>query len=253
MGTKKQYLGWGIAALAMVAILVLATGCTGLTAPGGGSAYPTNQISVTGEGLAYGEPDVAYIDLGVDVTNAQVSPALEQANQAVSAVQEAIKAADVADEDIQTTSFNVYPEDRYDPQTGQPSGERVFHVQNILRITVRDVSKVGAIIDAGTGAGANAVHNISFGILETSDLAAQARTEAVADARKRAEQLANELGFALGDVTLINETYGSVPVYQPSFAAQDAAGRGGGGGAVVNSGQLAVSVQVNVTFKLTPK
>jgi uncharacterized protein YggE len=250
MGTQKHYSSWGMVALALVAVLVLATGCAGLGA--GSPGYPTNQISVAGEGQAYGKPDVAYVDLGIDVTNPNVSPALDQANQTLSAVQEAIKKAGVADEDIQTTSFNVYPEDRYDPQTGQPTGERVFHVQNILRITVRDVSKVGAVIDAGTGAGANTVHNVSFGMLETAELAAQARTEAVADAKKRAEQLAKELGVKLGSATIISETYGSVPVYEPSFAAQDAVGGRGGAGAPVSSGQLVVSVQVNVTFNLTP-
>lgn len=249
MSTTKLYSNWMMVGLGMVAVVIVATGCAGFGA--GGQNYPTNQISVAGSGEAYGKPDVAYVDLGIDVTNPNVSPALDQANQVMSTVQEAIKGEDIAEEDIQTTSFNVYPEDRYDPQTGQPTGERVFHVQNILRITVRDVSKVGAVIDAGTGAGANTVHNVSFGILDTEELASQARTEAVADAKKRAEQLADELGVKLGGATLVSETYGSVPVYEPSFATKDAA-VGRGGGAVVSSGQLVVSVQVNVTFNLIP-
>ena len=250
MEMQKQYRSGVMVGLALVAVVILATGCAGLGA--GSQSYPTNQISVAGSGEAYGKPDVAYVDLGIDVTNPSVSSALDQANQVVSAVQEAIKEAGVAEEDIQTTSFNVYPEDRYDPQTGQPTGERVFHAQNILRVTVRDVSKVGAVIDAGTGAGANTVHNVSFGILETEALASEARTKAVADAKKRAQQLADEMGVKLGSATLITETYGSsVPVYEPSFATKDAAGRGGGG-AVVNSGQLVVSVQVNVTFSFRP-
>lgn len=249
MEMRKQYRSGVMVGLALVAVVILATGCAGLGA--GSQSYPTNQISVAGSGEAYGKPDVAYVDLGIDVTNPSVSSALDQANQAMSAVQEAIKEAGVAEEDIQTTSFNIYPEDRYDPQTGQPTGERVFHAQNILRVTVRDVSKVGAVIDAGTGAGANTVHNVSFGILETEALASEARTKAVADAKKRAEQLAKELGVKLGSATLISETYGSVPVFEPSFATKDSA-VGRGGGAVVSSGQLVVSVQVNVTFNLIP-
>lgn len=249
METRKQYSGWQLAGLGLVIVAILATGCAGFGATGS-QGYPTNQISVAGSGEAYGEPDVAYIDLGINVTNPNVSPALDQANQIMSTVQEAIKEAGVAEEDIQTTSFNVYPEDRYDPQTGQPTDERVFRVQNIMRIAVRDVSKVGAVIDAGTGAGANTVHNVSFGILDNEELAAQARTEAVADAKKRAQQLADEMGVKLGSATIVSETYGSVPVYESAFA-QDAVGRGGGG-AVVSLGQLVVSVQVNMTFDFTP-
>lgn len=249
METRKQYSSWVMVALATAAVALLATGCAGFGA--GGQNYPTNQISVTGSGEAYGKPDVAYIDLGIDVTNPSVGPALDQANQVMGSVQEAIKGAGIAEEDIQTTSFNVFPEERFDPQTGQPTGERVFHVQNIVRITVRDVSKVGSVIDAGTEAGANTVHNVSFGILETEELAAEARTKAVADAKKRAQQLADELGVKLGGATIINETYGSVPVYQPSFATKETAA-GLGGAAPVSSGQLVVSVQVNVTFNLTP-
>ena len=166
MFTHMRSSSWnkvGIVGLALVTVLVLATGCMGasLNASSDGSG-PVNQISVAGSGEAYGKPDVAYVDLGIDVTNAKVSLALNQANQVISKVQTEVKKAGVADEDIQTSTFSVYPEDQTDPQTGQPTGDRVYHVQNILHITVRDVSKVGDVIDAGTGAGANTVQNISF-------------------------------------------------------------------------------------------
>ncbi|MBN1312968.1 MAG: SIMPL domain-containing protein [Anaerolineae bacterium] len=251
MFTSKQYRSWkmvGLMGVALIAVLVLATGCTGgsLASPAG-AGNTTNRITVSGSGQAYGKPDVAYVDLGIDVTNTSISPALTQANQVIDDVQAAVKEAGIAEEDIQTTNFSVYPEDRYDPQTGQPTGERIYHVQNVLRITVRDVSKVGNVIDAGTGAGANTVHNVSFSILDTQDLADQARTEAVADAKERAQQLADGFDVKLGGATLISESYDSVPVVLP---AADFVGKGGG--APVSSGQLVVSVQVNVTFNLIP-
>jgi uncharacterized protein YggE len=255
MSINKQFLDRGkvgMMGLALVAVSVLATGCSGVGLGTSGGSYPANQVSVTGSGDAYGTPDVAYVDLGIDVTNSEVSQALNQANQTITAVQDAVKKAGVAEEDIQTTNFSVYPQDSYDPQTGQPTGQRTYHVQNVLHITVRDVGKVGSIIDAGTGAGANTVQSVTFGILDTAKLAEEARTKAIADARERAQQLADGLGVKLGTANLISETYGSVPVTTQAF---DLAGKGGGAVAApapVSSGQLVVTVQVNVTFNITP-
>lgn len=251
---EKQVNHWSKLALVAVGLLVviaLATGCSG--AIGGSSAgegvVNYNTITVTGSGDATGAPDVAYIQLGVNVSDANAGTAIDEANTIITAVRAALIQAGVADEDIQTTSFNVYSEDLYDPLTGQPSGEVRYHVQNILNVTVRDVATTGAVLDAALSAGANNVLGLSFSISDTSALEADARAQAIEDARARAQQLADVLGVTLGEPVVVSETFfGPGPVFT--------GGLGGGGGAApaevpVSAGQLTVSVQVNVTFAIS--
>lgn len=239
--------------LALLATLLLATGCTGAGVSGSaGSGVLTNTISVTGTGTALGAPDVAYVDLGVDMVSGNVGQAVSESNRTMNKVIDAIVQAGIAKEDIQTIGFSVYPEDRTDPQTGQPTGERVYHAQNLVHITVRDIAaddtKVGKVIDAGLAAGANSVQSVSFGVLDTSALEAEARTKAIADAKNRAQQLAEGLGVTLGKPTIISESMGGIPMWETAAFA----GGKGGGGTPISAGQLTVSLQVNVTFTITP-
>lgn len=254
---NKQLISWkviGPVGLALMGILALATSCAGGGPVTGGGVpssstggYVVNSITVTGVGEASGSPDVAYVDLGVDVSNSDLGKAIAQANQAMESIMDAMKQMGVADEDMQTTNFNVWPEDRYDPQTGQPTGERIYHVQNTLHVTVRDIAKVGEVLDAGLEAGANNVYGLYFGVDDTSKLEAKARTEAVADARDRAEQLAEALGVKLGDPIIISEGYGSGPILVERVPVE---GGGGGGAPPISGGQYTISMGITVTFAI---
>ncbi len=239
---------WKVLGLLLTGVVLLATGCSGGSLAGGGGYIP-NSISVSGIGEASGAPDVAYVQLGINVVNADVGRAVTEANNTMTKVRDAVVAAGVDTKDLQTLSFSVWPEDRYDPQTGQPTGERVYHVENMLRITVRDINQVSTVIEAGLDAGANNVYGLNFGIDDTSALEAEARTEAVADARARAEQLAQALGVKLGDPIVVSEVYGAVPVLRMPYDIPDAGGFGGG--VPVEQGELAVTAQVYITFSIS--
>lgn len=237
----------GLVVLAVLALVVM-VGVPALAAPEAqmGAAIP-NTITVTGSGEASGTPDVAYISLGVDISNADAGQAVTQANEQMNTLMEAISALGVAATDIQTSSFNVWPEDRYDPQTGTPTGERVYHVQNIVNITVRDIAQVGAVIDTGLKAGANSVNGLSFGIDDTSTLEQEARLKAVEDARTRAQQLADAFGVSLGAPVVIVESSGGGAIPQYAAARLEAVG---GGGPSVSPGELSVSMVITVTFAI---
>ena len=249
---QKFYpLNWKFIGMISVAALVIVTlfsaaGGSPVSAQADIATGPVNSISVSGSGQASGTPDVAYINLGVDTVDPDVGQAVENANTEMAAIIAALTDAGVDPKDIQTTNFNVYPEDRYD-QNGQPTGERVYHVQNSLTVTVRDISNVGTIIEAGLGAGADSINGLNFGIDDTAELEQEARVNAIADARQRAEQLAAAFGVTLGDPIIISEVSGGY--YQPPMplAARDAMG---GSAAQITPGQLQVSVQVNVTFAI---
>ncbi|MBZ0280047.1 MAG: SIMPL domain-containing protein [Anaerolineae bacterium] len=246
---QKQFpLNWkmiGTVVLVIVAVMSIAVGSVGA------QDLPANSISVSGSGEAYGTPDVAYVYLGVDTVDANVGAAVDQANKDLAAIIDAVKALGIAAEDIQTANFNVYPEDRYDPQSGQPTGERVYHVQQSLNVTVRDITQAGAVIDAGLGAGADTVNGLSFGIADTTTLEQEARLKAVEDARSRAAELAAAFGVTLGEPIIISEVFGNSPVY-PLGRAADAVAMGMGGAAPsqINPGQLSVNVQISVTFAI---
>jgi uncharacterized protein YggE len=236
--------------LALIGIAVLATGCAGglPVAPSSPSdEQAANTISVSGIGQVNSAPDLAYIQLGVEVTGPNVGPAVAQSNQTMQAVMEAIAGMGVAQEDIQTSGFNVWSEQLYDQETGQPTGRFNYHVQNMLNVTVRDVTKVGDVIQAGLDAGANQVINLSFSIEDTTELEKQARQKAVEDARVRAADLAEKLGVTLGEPIAVSEGSG-FEVLPARYAAAE--GLGGGGGPPISGGQMTVSVQVNMTFNI---
>ena len=126
-------------------ILVLAlalSACSGsaATTPPSGSVAttpPDHNISVTGNGVVYLTPDIAYIYVGVHTEDPDIAQAVERNNTQAQAVVNALKNMGVAAVDIQTSSFSVYSSQQYDPMTNQPSGY-TYMVDNTVYITVRD-------------------------------------------------------------------------------------------------------------------
>jgi uncharacterized protein YggE len=240
----------GVVGLALVAVVALVTALGVLPAaaqtPVPEGAVPS--VSVSGFGQSFGAPEVAYVEMGVDIVNTDVGEAVTQAYETMETVSAAIADTGVADEDIRTTNFNVWS-DFYDPATGEQTTNRVYHVQNMVRVTVRDVSQVSSVIEAGLNAGANSIFGLNFGIDDPTSLEQDARLQAIENARDRAQKLADAMGVTLGEPIVISETFGGGA--QPFAFDMAQAGLGGGGGAPpISGGQLSVSVQVDVTFAL---
>jgi len=202
---------------------------------------PSGGITVNGVGTAYGAPDTAVLDLGVSLYHSDVSQGLAQADERMQAIRQAIIAAGVEASDIRTTGLSVWREQQYDPQ-GNPTTER-YNIWHNYNVTVRDPELVGAVINAAVVAGANNIGGVNFTIADPSVLERTAREDAIADARERAEHLAELLGVTLGEPIAITEgTQGFVPLVRS--AAMD---MGSGG---IAAGELAVTVNVTVTFSL---
>jgi len=210
---------------------------------------PSKTISVTGSGEVFGKPDIAYITLGVDKADADAGKAIDSANTTLTAIVKGLTDVGVKEEDIQTTNYSIYPEDKTDPQTGQSTGERIYHVQLAVTVTIRDISKVGAVIQAGLSAGANNINNLSFGIADVKSLEAAARKAAVADAADRAKQLADAAGVTVGTPISISESISNAPV--PMFnRANDMVAMAASAAPQINAGQLSVSITVNITYSI---
>jgi len=197
---------------------------------------------------ALGEPDVAIINLGVNITDREVVTAVDEANAIIDAIGQSVEALGVEPQDVTTVSYNVWPEYRWDPETGQQTDEITYHIDSTVRVVVRQVETMGEIISAGLEAGANNVYGIEFNIQDTAALEAEARIAAVADARARAESLAAEMGVTVGEPVSISENSYATPYVSPII--ERAAGMGGGDAAPISPGQMTVQIQVTVTFEL---
>lgn len=234
-----------IPVFALVLLLIVGAGMSPLHA----QELPTNSITVTGFGTAYGAPDTAYIELGAEFVDPDLPTAFNQTSEAITRLNDALSAFGDS-VTVQTSGVSVFPEDRFDPQSGMPTGERTYRVRNTARVTVRDVAIIEDVLTSAINSGANTIYNFSYGIGDPSALESEARTLAVANARARAEQLAAELGVTVGAPIIISEGVagGGVPV---PFLRET----GGGFNTMaqsmpVSEGLLDVNVQIQVTFAI---
>lgn len=203
---------------------------------------------MTATGTAYGEPDEASFDAGVSALNADVQVATTRVNERVSSLMDVLRGAGVAERDIRTSSFTIHPEPAYGPN-GQIRQMR-YRVANTLHVTVRDTAQLGALLGSSVEAGANEVSNVVYTFADRSALESQARAQAMTNASDKAAQLAQFGGAELGEVRRISEVSssgGDVPFEAYRFESLDA---GLGAEVPVSSGQLAVTVSVQVTFGL---
>jgi hypothetical protein len=201
------------------------------------------QITVVGHGEAQGTPDTARIEMGVETMADTTTAALEQNNQQVQAIIDRLTALGVAEEDIQTSNFNIHA--RYDDQGRDVTG---YTVNNMVRVTIRNLDQTGRLLDEVVQVGANRIHGISFSVDDPDSLQAQARDEAIANAREKATRLAQESGANLGEVLVISENVGSsppTPVFRGDFAMGEAESS-----VPVQSGQQTVNANVQITFEL---
>ena len=173
-------------------------------------------ITVVGSGTAAARPDTAEVSAGVVTQAATAAQALAQNNAAMEKVIKAVTAAGIAEKDIQTTNVSVIPQRRQGRQDPQPPDIVGYEVSNQVRIKVRDLTVLGRLLDALVGQGANALNGISFLVGDPAPVLDQARTSAMADARRRAEVYARAAGATLGPLLSIRE--GAAPV--PRFGGE---------------------------------
>lgn len=241
-------------ALALVSVLALPGGAGIALAQESDTATPTAgaigvpTVSVSGHGEVNVPPDTASVNIGVDVIKPTLDEAQTQATAQATAVIEAMKAHGIADEDIQTDYFSVNILRDYS-ENADPTTITGFEIINQLRVTVRDTDTLGELLDAAVTAGANSIYGVTFYVDDQTAASSEARVEAVADARTKAEELAAAAGMTLGPVVAISE--GTAPILSPVYGMA----RGGGGMAMdaavpVEAGSTTVSVDVQMTFEL---
>jgi uncharacterized protein YggE len=163
-------------------------------------------IVVTGEGSVSVTPNYAQIRTGVTTRTRTVKEGVDANSKLMVAIIAALKDAGIAEKDIQTTRLSIQPV--YAPQEPKLSG---YSVSNQVNVTIRELGKVGDVLDRVIAAGATDVGNVSFLVSDASKALDQAREAAIADARRKAEVYAKASGVRLGRVEWITEDTGNGP------------------------------------------
>jgi hypothetical protein len=203
-------------------------------------------IQVSGTGSVFGVPDVALLDLGVTVERKSVSEARNEAAEAMQEVIDSLKDNGVDEKDIQTRRFSIQSVFDF---PGRRQVLRGFEVTNMVTAKVRDIDGLDDALDDAAAAGGDLVQiqGIRFDIDDPSELQAEAREEAVREAREKGETLAELSGVKLGEPISISEFTAAPPI--PMFAGAPMAGEAEIA-TPIEAGELEVTVTVNVVFAI---
>lgn len=211
------------------------------------SIQPETTLSISAEGSIQREPDIAFLNAGVQ-TNGETAEAAMSANaSAMNGVFEALAAADIDRRDMQTSNFSLQPQYDYsNRQSGEPPRLTGYQASNQLTVKVRDLDTLGETMDALVGAGGNTFSGLQFALEDDRSAMNAARDLAMKEAISRAELYAAASGYELARVVTISESGG----YRPQPMAAMAQTRNMESSTPIASGEVGYSVTVNVTFEL---
>jgi len=204
-------------------------------------------ISVTGEAHISVAPDLAQIDAGVTSEAKTAREASDANNAAMGKVLLALKGAGIDEKDYQTSRLSLQPQYSVAKQ-GSPAAVIGYRAANRVNIRLRDVTKIAGVIDTLVGAGANEIGGINFMVSQASKLLDDAREQAIADARRKAEIYAKAAGVALGLPLSISEEGAAQPLFRARVAAPMAAAP-----VPIAQGEDTLSITVGVTWAIKAK
>ena len=224
----------------------------------GNTGIPTRnqivrQLTVHGNGVVTVEPDIAILTLSV-VTRGRDTSIQRENSETMDRVIEAVKDAGIEDADIQTLHYFMTTD--HDWSASRMTMTVVgYIIHNSIRVTVRDIDKVGEILALAESAGANEIGGVIFSVSNTDELYMQALEKAVADARTKAGVIARAAGVTLGSPLSIIEGMNfnhhvSRIMPMPMFSSADMALMGAGWhGVGIEPGEISITASVTITFE----
>jgi hypothetical protein len=225
-------------------VLAAAAAAIGLlAAPALAQVTPPATVSATGEATVSVPPDLAQVDGGVSSDARTAREAFDANNAAMGKVLLTLKSAGIDEKDIQTSRLSLQPQSA-PGRSGGPPVIAGYRASNRVTIRVRDVTKVANVIDTLVGAGANDVGGINFIVSNASKLLDEAREQAIADARRKAEIYAKAAGVTLGTPVSISEENSPGPIAYRRMAGTPASA------APVAQGEETLQVRVSVTWAI---
>jgi uncharacterized protein YggE len=236
-------------ALALVPFLVpgfaMTASAQSSSAPSSPSPADGTLLSIGAEARTTRIPDIATLSGGVVTQAADANGALRANAEQMTRVMAAIKAAGIAERDVQTAGISIYPQYRY--AENQPPAITGYQASNTVNVKVRDVSRLGKVLDALVASGANQINGPSFEIDDPEAAYDEARRNALKKAQARAEMYAATLGLRVRRIVSINEGGGySPPSPMPmmKMAAMETADT------PVSPGETSLSASLSVVFEL---
>lgn len=217
------------------------------------AAFADTKITVTGSGEVLIPADVAVISLGVNVRSAEAPSAQAEANEVIAKIREALTAAGIDEEDISTGYINLYAAYDYSSSVERITG---YNASSTLAVKVTDMTRVGEVIDLAFGAGANMLDGVSFSAKDDTAARAEALKAAVADAKAKADVLAEAAGLGELEIDSIAES----GVYAYDSGANNFSAKGmlteeaaGDAATVIRAAKICVSASVTITYEAKQK
>lgn len=203
-----------------------------------------NTITVQGEGSVHVEPDIVYIQLGVEKTNSSAQKAQQQVNATMNKVRETLASFDIEEENIQTKSLGVHPEYRHGEDGEQ---QQLYRARHIVEIKYDEMDKVGEVIDQAVNAGANRMEHTRFALQDPTESEQKALQQAIASTEEKANAMAESAGKKKGDVLHIKEHGTQVDFPVRHFSQEEMADSAN---TTVEAGEIEVVQQVSVVYQL---
>lgn len=237
--------------MALVIVLAIAVVFVGVGEMKKPSNKTPQQISFTGDGKAYGKPDVALVSLGVHSDAQKSQDAVDQNNVKMNEIVKAIKELGIADADIKTTLYNLSP--TYATQN-QPSmypyvASKVvgYALDQQVEVKIRDLSKINSVLDKATSLGANTVGALQFIVDKQDALQSEARAEAIAKAQAKMAEIVKTTGINIGKLVNVTEGY-NYP--QPMYGIGGASMMKDSVAPQIQAGQQEVSATVTLIYEV---
>lgn len=207
-----------------------------------GMAHGQAQMTVTGQASVMTAPDIATLTLGVTSQMPSASQAMAANKSALTAVLSQLTAAGIAPSDLQTSQLQLNPMWGHD-QNDADSVISGYVASNMVRVLLRDLGDMGAVLDAAVATGANTLNGIEFAQSDPRPAQDAARTAAVQDAMARAKVLANAAGVTLGPIVAMSENAEFAMPMIRSMASE---------ATPIAAGDIAVTASVVMVFELRP-
>jgi uncharacterized protein YggE len=218
-----------------------------LAVPNATAATENNasKLTVQGDGKVTASPDMATIVLGVETQNASAAGAVRENAGLMNKTINALRAAGIAENNIQTSSFSLTTMPQDQPKMANEKQKApVFLATNQVTVKLNNTTEVGRVLDAAVSAGSNSIQQVSFDLRDPRPQNDKAMTLAIEDARRQAEVAAKAAGVKLGRVLEITEGYGYVAPTAKSALFADIS-------TPIQPGQLEVSASVTVIYEIS--
>lgn len=243
VGKSRPAGGWAGLSVLLALVLAAPAWCAdpGRTAVDG----PAAGIFVFGQGEVSAPVDVAYLSLAVEIQARTTTEAQRENARLTTAVIQRLVGVGIPVEKIKSAGFALYPVTSIDPKSGKPRSDG-YQVTNRLSVTVTDLSRVGPAVDAAIAAGATNVSDVQFTAEDLGKVQVEALRRAAANARERAQTIAEALGLKLGPAVSVTDetsTAGPPVLYRMKAAGEAAA-------TPFLPGEARVQARVTVQFSL---